>query len=255
MQISASGALASIYRMDVLANNLANATTPSFKPDLPVISQRDAARVEDGLGFMPSDALLERLGGGVMPIANRISWEQGTLTTTGNALDVAIEGEGFFVLRDRSDGQTDRIRLTRDGRFTRNDRGLLVSATTGMPVLDVNNRTIEIPGEGKVQIQATGEIRQNETSIGRIQVTEVDRSRLTKLGHGMYRAPSEAFLSRRPAGGVVRQGSLEGSAVDAISMMMAITEAGRAAESNFSMIASADRIMDRAINGLGRVSG
>jgi flagellar basal-body rod protein FlgF len=254
LQLSASGALSSLYRMDVLANNLANATTTGFKPDLPVITQRDAARIEDSLGFLPSSDLLERLGGGVMPVANRTSWEQGTLSSTSNPFDLAIEGDGFFVLRDRTDSGTDRLRFTRDGRFTRDARGLLVSTTTGMPALDVSNRTIPIPGNGPVQVQADGTILQNGQTLGRLQLTTLPKDKLSKLGHGMFQATSEALENRKPATGIIRQSALEGSAVDAISTMMAITDASRAAESNFSLIQNADRLMDRAINGLGRVS-
>ena len=67
MQISASGALSGLYRMDVFSNNLANINTTGFMPDVPVIRQRDAAAREDGLGAMPSNELVERLGAGVMP--------------------------------------------------------------------------------------------------------------------------------------------------------------------------------------------
>jgi flagellar basal-body rod protein FlgF len=253
MQLSASGVLSNLYRMDVLANNLANATTTAFKPDLPMVRQRDAARVEDGLGLMPSNALLERLGGGVTPVANQISWEQGTLTSTGNPFDLAVEGEGLFVLRERSELGTDRLRLTRDGRFTRNDGGWLVSATNGLPALDVANRPIRIPGEGPIQVDADGTIRQNGVELARIQLARVDTTGLSKLGHGMFQATSEALSSRRPASGIIRQNTLEGSGVDAIATMMALTDAGRAAETNFGLIQNADRIMDRAINGLGRV--
>jgi flagellar basal-body rod protein FlgF len=253
MQLSASGVLSSLYRMDVLANNLANSTTTAFKPDLPMLRQRDTAKVEDGLGLVASNELLERLGGGVMPVANEISWEQGTLQSTGNPFDLAIEGDGVFVLRERSELGTDRLRLTRDGRFTRDPRGWLVSVTKGMPVLDVANRPITIPGEGPIQVDADGTIRQNGVEFARIQLAQVDKAGMSKLGHGMFQATSEALSGRRPATGVIRQATLEGSGVDAISTMMALTEAGRAAESNFGLIQNADRIMDRAINGLGRV--
>ncbi len=255
MQLSASGVLSNLYRMDVLANNLANSTTTAFKPDLPLIAQRDSARAEDGLGLLPSNRLLERLGGGVLPVGNRISWEQGTLQTTGNPLDLAIEGDGFFALRDRSDAGTDRIRLTRDGRFTRDQSGRLVSAANGMPVLDIYNRPIQIPGDAPVRVSPDGVVTQGSSGIelARIQVARVDTSGLTKLGHGLYQASSEALAGRRPASGVIRQNALEGSGVEAIGTMMALTDAGRAAESNFALIQSADRLMDRAINGLGRV--
>lgn len=64
IQLAASGALTSLYRTDVLANNLANINTAGFKPDMVYTRQRDTARVEDDLPFLPTDDLLERLGAG-----------------------------------------------------------------------------------------------------------------------------------------------------------------------------------------------
>ena len=60
-QISSSGLLTALYRQDVYANNMANMDTVGFKPDIPALMQRDAARTEDHLPFAPSDAMLERL--------------------------------------------------------------------------------------------------------------------------------------------------------------------------------------------------
>jgi flagellar basal-body rod protein FlgF len=255
LHLSASGALSNLYRMDVLANNLANSTTTAFKPDLPLLRQRDAARVEDGLGWMPSNQLLERLGGGVTPIGNRVAFTQGALQSTANPFDLAIEGEGFFVVRERTNDGADELRLTRDGRFTRDSRGWLVTMTGGKPVMGGNNRPIQIPGDGPIQVQADGTVRQQDATLGHIQVTSVPQQhRLVKVGQGMFQAPSEAMESRIRATGVVRQGAIESSAVDAIAAMMGVTDAGRAAEANFAMIQSHDRVMDRAINGLGRVS-
>jgi flagellar basal-body rod protein FlgG len=255
LQISASGALTSLYRMDVLANNLANLDTKGFKPDIPMLRQRDPVRQEDGLGFWPSNKMLERLGAGVTNAPNRTDFEQGTLISSGNPLDLAIEGDGFFMMRDQSDVGADRYRLSRDGRLTRDGRGRLVSATSGLPVMDTENRDIVIPATGQVQIDPDGTIRQNGRVLATIQVTAVkDKQRLQKLGHGMFVAPADVIQNRARAGGVLRQGFIEGSAVDAVGTMMAITDASRAAESNLQMIQMQDRLMDRAINNLGRIT-
>ena len=65
MYISASGALTSMHRLDALTNNLANVNTVGFKPHTPAVKQRDVARVEDDMPLADSNAMLERLGGGV----------------------------------------------------------------------------------------------------------------------------------------------------------------------------------------------
>lgn len=255
MSLAASGALTSLYRIDVLANNVANMMTPGFKADLPAIRQRDVARTEDRLPFMPSSTLLERLGGGVMAAGNRMSFEQGSLITTGRPLDLAVQGDGFFVVRDQSDGGTERYLLTRNGSFTRDHQGRLASASTGQPVMDVTNRPIVLSDDAQVLIGADGTVRQNGQVVAQVQLAAVsDTSRLRKLGDSMFVAPTEVIGGRGRAAGEIRQGALEGSSVDAIAMTMAITEAQKAAEANTGMIQAYDRLMDRTINGLGRTA-
>ncbi len=255
LQISASGALTALYRQDVLTNNLANANTVGFKPDLAAARQRDTARVEDRLFAMPSNALLERLGGGVFLERNRVQFGQGALERTGGPLDVAVRGEGFFVVRDESDATGDRLRLTRDGRFARDARGRLVTATHGHPVMDTANRPIVLNGAGPVTIDADGTVRQGPVAVAQIQLAAVtDTARLDKLGHSLFRAPTGVVAQRRQAGGTLEQGFVEASGVDEIKTMLQITAASRDVEANIGMIQQADRLMDRAINQLGRVT-
>lgn len=254
MQIAASGALTSLYRMDVLANNLSNLSTVGYKADASVMMQRDPARIEDGL-TLPSNTLLERLGAGVMPAPNRTSFEQGTLNTTGNPLDLAIDGEGFFLILDERGDEAERLRLTRDGRFTRNGDGTLVSAASGQPVLDIANRKIVLEDPSPIEVTPGGAIRQRGVEVAKLQICTVpDRNKLSKVGQGMFRAPSESMSSLLTATGIIKQGMLEGSSVDPIRAMLGVTEAGRDVEANLGMIASHDRLTERAINGLGRVA-
>lgn len=253
LYISASGAASSIYRMDVAANNLANINTVGFKPDRAAAVQRDAARIEDNVR-LPSNAMLERLGAGVRMFPTRVTFEQGPLQATTNDLDLAIQGRGFFVVRDETDTSGDRIRLTRDGRFTRDAGGRLVTAGDGRPVLDVSNRPIMLP-PGPVQIGGDGVITCAGEEIARLQLVDVpDASRLIKIGHGFFQIPSDALSSRQPGTGLIRQGHLEGAAVDPILAMLAVTTARDEAERNMGMIQHHDRLMDRAVNVLGRVT-
>lgn len=254
--VAASGVLTNMYRMDVMANNLANISTVGFKPEVAMVRQRDVARVEDNLPHLPSNAMLERLGAGVMPMPTRISFSQGTISSTGNPLDVAIQGEGFFVVQDGASSGADRFRLTRDGRFTRDRDGRLVGVASGMPVMDAGNRPIVIPDDAPVTIDARGTIRQRGAVLAQLQVTRInDPQQLRKAGDGMFVASAAAWDSRRTADVIVTQNAIEESAVDPVSMMMGITDAGRAAESSMGMVSNFDRMLERAINTLGRTSG
>ena len=255
MEISASAALAAVYRQEVLTNNLSNLNTVGYKPDVAAAMQRDTARAEDGLWNMPSNEMLERLGGGVLSAPNRINFRQGPLTTTGNPLDLAIEGDGFLVIREQIDANTQRLRLSRDGRLSQDSRGRLVLASTGLPVLDTANNTIQIPDAAEIKIDPQGTIRADGVTIAQIQLADVpDRSRLTKYGEGMFTTSNNQMESRYPATGRFQQAHLEGSAVDPIDALMKMTSAARAAEGAFGLITTQDRLVERTIATLGRAS-
>jgi flagellar basal body rod protein FlgG len=255
IQLAASGALTSLYRTDVLANNLANVSTAGFKPDLVYTRQRDTARVEDNLPFLASNALLERLGAGAHMAPNAVDHRQGDLSQTGNTLDLAIEGEGFFVLRALTDGDDTAQHFTRDGRFTLDASSRLVSVTTGLPVMSETNRPIVLRGEGGVTVDADGLIRQGGARVARIQVRDVpDRGMLTRVGDGRFALNEDAVNRAFRASGSVRQGMVEGSAVDAVSAMLGVQNAARSVGTNIAMIAYQDRMIEQAINTFARTA-
>ena len=229
VQLAASGALTSLYKTDVFANNLANLNTAGFKPDLAFTRERDPARVEDGLWGVPSNELLERLGAGAHMAPNAVSFEQGDLISTDNPLDLAIRGDGFFVLRSAADGESSGVKLTRDGRFARDAAGRLVSVTTGLPVVSVRNRPITLDPTLPVEIDTKGRITQAGSEVARLQIIDIDdRSLLKKAGKGSFAIPNAALGQSVPATGLVQQGMIEGSTVDPISAMMAVQSAARA---------------------------
>ncbi len=255
MYISASGALTSMHRLDALTNNLANVNTAGFKPHATAVRQRDVARVEDGLPFADSNAMLERLGGGVQLAKTRIGFTQGALRQTGNPLDVGVQGDGFLMIRGDMSGNEAELHLTRDGRLTLGADGTLVQGTTGRPVLGVGNQPISIDPARPVTIDGDGVVKQDGIRVGQLRFVDVpDRQRLTKAGDGLFRMSADALESLMPAGGRIVQGELEGSAVDEIKALMQVQAAAGDARSNLAMIDYHDRLMDRAINRLGRVA-
>lgn len=251
LHISASGLSAQIARQNVLSNNLANVHTTAFKPDVFALRSRPAARHEDGLGLLPSNALLERLSAGVMPVPTRINLAQGPLERTGNPLDLGIEGPGFFVVR--AGPGDDGLRLTRDGRFTLSPDGRLVRSADGLAVLDTSGQPIRVDPSRPVSIGEAGEIRQNGAIVARITLVSVnDPSRLSKAGGGLFRAPVNEALS--PAAGRIVPEFVEASATNAIDAMVAVTSASRAVAENASIITRINEMMGHAVNTLGRAT-
>jgi flagellar basal-body rod protein FlgF len=255
MQIAASGVLTSMYRQDVQANNLANVDTAGFKHDIAAARSRPAARIEDGLYTLPSNKLLEKLGAGPLMAANRMSTAQGPLEPTGRPLDMALEGEGYFVVAKRSGSGGDQIRLTRDGRMSLDGDGRLVQTTTGLPVLDVADRPVTLNGNGQVTVDSTGGVHQGGELVARVQVTSVpDPTALTKEGAGLLRPNASALANRRPGGAAVNQGMIERSNTDPIDAMMEVNSAAGDVGTNAKMISMFDELLGRAVNTFARIT-
>ncbi len=251
IQISASGALTSLHQQDALTGNLANLNTAGFKPILAGTAFRQAVRQEDGVFNLPSDELLEKLGGGVLSAPNRINFAQGAIELTDNELDVAIKGDGFFTIE--FDGSP---ALSRDGRFTIDDRGMLVQSTTGRAVLDPSQNPIFIdPTQGPVVIHGDGLITQRDLAVGQIGLADVpDRSILKKYGEGLFVSQTGSPLTLIDGRGLMQQKAIETSSVDEINAIMKIQGAARAAQGNIGMIDMQNRMLDRTINTFARLA-
>ena len=253
---SAAGALTSMYRQDVLANNIANLNTVAFKPDQVALRSRPPERIEDALAIDPN-WMLEQLGGGLLANPTRVDLSQGDLTTTRNDLDTAIQGEGFFVVNNGRNGSADdTLRLTRDGRFTLNAQGELVMAASGMRVMDEQDQPIVLDRSAPMRIDGNGEISQRGNVVARLQVTTVaDTARLKKEGESLLRiAGRDGMNARETASGQVHQGMIESSAVDPVLAMNDMINASKAVQSNGLMMQYHDNLLGQVINTLGRVA-
>ncbi|MBX3357567.1 MAG: flagellar hook-basal body complex protein [Phycisphaeraceae bacterium] len=252
LYLAASGVLTSMYRQDVLSNNLANVDTAGFKPDTPVFRSRSAARIEDGLA-LPSNAMLERLGAGVALGPDRISMLPGPVETTNDQFTAAISGDGFFAV-SFNDGQSPQLRLTRDGRFARRADGTLLHAASGASMLDPQDKPITLANR-PFTINQDGAIVQDGREVARLQVTSVpDAGSLEKAGRNLLGMSPEQAAQRRPAPGGVTQRALERSATDPILTTMGITDASIDVQLNSRAIQIFDELMGRAINTFARVA-
>jgi flagellar basal-body rod protein FlgF len=250
LYLSAAGTLASLHRQDVLANNLANIATVGFKPDQVDLRARMPERIENPSALIDEQDLLERLGGGEFSRPTRVGLRQGDLAQSTNDLDLAIEGEGFFVVQSGR-GVRDEVRFTRDGRFTLNAAGELIMTATGLRVLDVNDQPIQLNRGAKIRINGDGTIFQNNAAAGQLQIATVtDTSKLAKQGASLLKADAK----RQAATGLVRQHFVESSAVDPIMALNAMINASKAVQANATMMQYHDNLLGQAINTLGRVS-
>jgi flagellar basal-body rod protein FlgF len=256
LYLSASGMLTNLHRQDVFANNLANVKTVGFKRDLAAIQQRDPEAIEERFGSRLSQRLLDRLGGGVFAARSRISLEPAPLEETGGDLDLALTGRNaFFAVRQLDAAGNEQVRLTRDGRLTRDAEGMLVTIAGGYRLLDDKDQPIALPATGKVHIDNAGKISVGDDQVATIQVAAVnDPERLIKQGHGLFQWRGAEDPRSPVAAANVRQGFVESSGVDPIKALMALIGATKAVTGNANLIRYHDAMMDRAVNVLGRVA-
>ncbi|MCC7203874.1 MAG: flagellar hook-basal body complex protein [Phycisphaeraceae bacterium] len=256
LYLSASGVLTNLYRQDVITNNLANVTTPGFKPDIPTIRQRDPESIEDGFGGDVSQRLLDRLGGGVLAGNQRMDMRVGEMRLTSNPLDLALEqANAFFVVRPEGAGSDPAsIRLSRDGRLGMSADGKLIQTAGGALVLDENDQPIELDVNQTVMIDRQGHVIQGGAVVGKLGVAAAaDTSRLVKAGDNLLRFEDGQDGRRKIETPGLKAGYVEDSGVDAIRELIKLTDITRAIEAGGNLIRYHDSLMDKAVNTLGRV--
>jgi flagellar basal-body rod protein FlgG len=230
---AASGMAAHELKLDLLANNLANADTPGFKADLATIGLSDAS--PDGMRSSSSSwstVVADR--GGLDP-------SPGILKPTGNPLDIAILGRGLFVVQT-SQGE----RYTRAGSFTRDSDGFLTTPQ-GFRVLGTSG-PIRVPEKG-LEVDARGRLADGASFR---LVAGPDGSGLVKEGANLFAVAPGA---RRPADlpeATVVQGQLESSNVNVIRTMVEMLAAVRTYEAYQRTIQALNDTAGQAINDVGR---
>jgi flagellar basal-body rod protein FlgF/flagellar basal-body rod protein FlgG len=210
---SSTGLLARTQELDLAANNLANANTTgfrgehvSFQSQLMTASANVSTRAVSSYGVLGSP---------------RTDFSQGSLQQTGNSLDLALEGSGFFAVQSPNG-----IQYTRNGSFHLTRDGALVSAQ-GYPVLG-SKGPITLPS-GNAEISPAGVISVNGDVAGQLQLTNFDSGvPLTALGDAYFSAPSAAATPATQLS--VRQGSLESSNINPVEAAVGLIEIQRNAE-------------------------
>ncbi len=258
LSTAGTGMVAQQMNLDVIANNLANVNTNAFKvqraefQDLMYQTYRASGAANGGDVTLPSAA---QIGLGSRFSATTTNFSHGTVQATGNPLDVAINGDGFFQL-DMPDGT---IAYTRDGSLKSDANGLLVTSD-GYPI----KPQVTIPnGATALTIAPNGAITAilpgttDPTTLGNLTlVTFPNPAGLTRVGQNLYRGgggsgdPIESTPGSQGAG-TLQQRFIEGSNVQVVEEMVRMITAQRAYEINSKAIQTADEMMG-ILNGLKR---
>lgn len=239
---SAAGMLPRIVQQENIANNLANSSTTGYKKGSVFLrSLIDASSALDR-------ALGKNGTSGVEDI--RIDYTQGTFDKTGNPLDLALNGTGFFRVRDSAGN----MYYTRNGRFYLNSEGFMVNGS-GMFLLDVSSNPVRIEGN-RVGFMGDGTLLVDDEQAGRIGIAEfnnADYQSLESLGMGLFRKPAAVREIAPGADTEIRQGYLEDSNVDPVLTMVDMIETFRTFEMGQKSIQIQDQTLQRVVNELGVV--
>ena len=251
LYLSAAGVMTNSYRQDVIANNLANSETVGFKKDLATFRQRAPGSREMPAEAGYSNPLLDRIGGGTLADPTLVDTSQGDSEETGNPLDAAIQGPGFFVV-----GSPGAQRLTRNGQFMIDRAGTLVQGGgANLPVMDAAGKPIHLDGTlaSQTSIGVDGTISQGSVPVARLGTVDVpDAAALRNQGAGLFSYPDMTAV--RASGSQVRGEFVERANVDPATEMAALMDTQRQLEANANMIHYQDATLDKLVNSVGKIS-
>ena len=250
--ISKTGMEAQQMQLDVISNNLANVSTNGFKKahavfeDLMYQNLRQVGSNTAEQSTLPTGL---QVGLGVRTVATTRSYAQGSLQQSGNPLDVAIKGNGFFQVT-QPDGT---IGYTRDGTFQVDSQGRIVTAN-GLPVasgvtIPVTAQSVTIGADGVVSIIVPGSV--TPQTVGSISLANfVNPAGLEPRGQNLF---TETSASGQPSVGVpgangmgaLSQGFLETSNVNAVQELVTMIQTQRADEMNSKAIQTSDQMLQK----------
>jgi flagellar basal-body rod protein FlgG len=239
--------------IDVISNNLANVSTNGFKRSRPVFEDliyqtiRQPGAQASQQNQIPSGL---QLGTGARPVSTERIFLQGNLAQTGNSLDLAIQGNGFFQIQ-LGDGS---LAYTRDGSFQVNSQGTLVTANGDVLqpqiTLPADTVTLTIAKDGTVTITQPGP---TTTTQGPIQLSNfINPAGLQSIGDNLYQ---ETVASGTPNTsnpginglGTLQEGFVETSNVNVVEELINMIQAQRAYELNSKSISASDQMLQRLV--------
>jgi|SRR5581483_7713566 len=240
---AASGGVAALARLDAVAQNLANVSTAGYKAERVVFRVRS-------LGTSGPDnldpVLRETAAQAGEPLTIR-DFSQGPIRPSGNPLDVALAGEGFFaVATPRGE------RYTRQGTFTRDAEGFLV--TQHGERVEGDNGDIQI-GAGDVTIAEDGTVTSDGAAVGRLKVVRfANQATLAPEGTALFSAPPGNVATPLDASAVqLHPQAIEGANIDPVAGMVELVDVSRGFEAYMQATRRLDEVANHAITDVGRV--
>lgn len=256
--ISKTGLDAQQTDISVISNNLANASTIGFKKSRAIFEDLLYQNINQPGGRSSQDTELPNglmLGAGSKVVATQKNFSQGNTLTTDNALDVMVQGKGFFEVL-QPDGT---IAYTRNGQFTLDADGQMVTSGAGFLIqpnitIPPDAQSITVSQDGEVSVTLPGQA--DNVVVGQLTLTDfINPSGLQPIGQNLY---TETAVSGAPVQGnpgvdglgFTIQGALETSNVNVTEELVNLIESQRAFEMNSKVISSVDQMLGQAVQQL-----
>jgi flagellar basal-body rod protein FlgG len=253
---AATGMAAQELNVQVISNNIANLNTTGYKKQRAAFQdllydhvRRIGAQASDQGTILPVGI---DIGGGVKTVGTPRLMSQGTLSPTGNDLDIAIRGEGFFKIQ-MPDGT---YAYTRDGSFTTDNQGRIVNAQGNLlqPTISIpqNSSGITINAQGQVSVTLPGQT--TPSVLGQIGLTRfMNKAGLQPIGDNLFTetpasGPPQDGTANIDGYGDIQQSNLEQSNVEVVSEISNLISAQRAYEMNSKVVSAADQMLQTAAN-------
>jgi flagellar basal-body rod protein FlgG len=255
--IAKTGLEAQQSKMGVVSNNLANVSTTGFKRDRAIFEDLLYQTVRQPGAQSSQDTTLPSglmRGTGVRLVATEKIHSQGNITQTDNALDMSIEGRGYFQIL-RPDGS---LGYTRDGSFQLDAQGQMVTSNGYLlqPSITIpsSSQSITIGDDGVVSVLEPG--NSTPTQVGSVQLTDfVNPSGLQPIGQNLFMETVSSGAPQQGTPGIsgfgsLHQGSIETSNVNVVEEMVNMIETQRAYEINSKAISTADQMLQYINNNI-----
>ena len=241
---AASGLRARMETLDMLANNLANASTGGFKSDREFYSLYVSGEAQSSAEAIPGEVAT------TVPVIEKhwTDFSQGLLVPTGNSLDLALSGKGFFAVNGPSGPL-----YTRNGNFRLSASGVLETAE-GYALRAQNGKTIQTQSPNALQVLPDGEVRQDGQAVGKLELANLsDKTSMVKQGNNYFSLAEPNAKPAPAADARVEQGKIENSNVSPAEAAVRLVSVMRQFEMLQRAVALGQDMNRRAIEEVARV--